>query len=73
MSFLISLIQLYKVQLTFSTEEFCVQPNVNSCKEQGQAMKILESSGLKTPISCTFVKNDIDSFFSDLCRHIAMP
>ena len=35
-------------------------------------MKILESSGLKTPISCTFVKNDIDSF-SDLCRHIAMP
>ena len=26
-------------------------------------MKILESSGLKTPISCTFVKNDIDSFF----------
>ena len=33
-------------------------------------MKILESSGLKTPISCTFVKNDIDSFFSDLCRHI---
>ena len=73
MSFLISLIQLYKVQLTFSTEEFCVQPNVNSCKEQGQAMKILESSGLKTPISCTFVKNDIDSIFSDLCRHIAMP